>query len=90
MPIPIIIAILVALFTLGTKMNQPKTNSARAVVTDEKQYKGIEKKQNHDNLEAVATGLEESAIYHQREKRTEEFGNIFQLWGLDRIVNEEP
>ena len=90
MPIPIIIAILVALFTLGTKMNQPKTAGAKMVVTTGKQIKGIEKKQNHDNLEAAVPQLEESTPTTKEKRQTEEFGNIFQLWGLYRIVNAEP
>ncbi len=38
----------------------------------------------------MATGLEESATTTKEKSQTEEFGNIFQLWGLYRIVNAEP
>jgi hypothetical protein len=85
MPIPIIIAILVALFTLGTKMNQPKTGRAEVVSVSSKQNDKADKKQNHDNLVEAAVKAEEEPA-GKAQGQTEDYENIFQLWSLYKII----
>ena len=85
MPIPIILAILVALFTLGTKMNQPKGARAEVVSVGSKQNDRADKKQNHDNLEEVAA-KEQEASAGKAKGQTEDYENIFQLWSLYKIT----
>jgi phosphopantetheine adenylyltransferase len=90
MPIPIIIAILVALFTLGTKMNQPKGNRAEVVILGGKPYNWVDKKDNRDNLVVMAAEEQDHTITIKGQRQSEDFENIFQLWSLYKIVNSEP
>ena len=85
MPIPIIIAILVAL-TLGVKMNQPKADSARVVIVGGKQNNGVDKKQIHDNLVEVAHDRQEQATTVEGQHQTEEVENNFRIWTLYHII----
>ncbi len=86
MPIPIIIVILVALFTLGTKMNQPTGGSARVVIEGGKKYDGANKKQNHDNLAEVANEGKGEATVAGEQQETGEVENNFQIWTLNHII----
>jgi hypothetical protein len=89
MPIPIIIAILVALFTLGTKMDQPKSGKAEVVIVSGEKQNPAAKKDNRDNLVVVATEQQEPAA-DKGQEQTEDFENVFQLWSLYKIVNTNP
>src|SRR5687768_13055011 len=90
MPIPIIIAILVALFTLGTKMNQPKGGRAEVVILGGKQYNWVDKKDNRDNLVVMAPEQQDHTITIKGQRQTGAFENIFQLSGLYQIIKSEP
>ncbi|WP_143773907.1 hypothetical protein [Niastella vici] len=91
MPIPIIIAILIALFTLGAKMNQPQKDSpARVVIVGGKQYYQVEKKDNRDTLVLMAPVQHDHSITIKAQPEAESFENIFQLLGLYQIIKTEP
>ncbi len=85
MPIPIIIVILVALFTLG-KRNQPAGGSAQVVIESGKRNNGAaNEKQNHDNLAEVANeGKGEATVAGEPE--TGEVENNFKIWTLYHII----
>lgn len=85
MPIPIIIAILIALFTLGTTMNQPTGDGAGVVNTGGKKKDRGDKKQNHDNLVELPA-KEETAPADRSQGQAEGYENIFQLWSLYKIT----
>jgi hypothetical protein len=86
MPIPIIIAILVALFTLGTKMNQPKGGSAQVVIESEKINRAAIKKQNHDNLVEVANEAKGEATVAGEQPENGDVENSFRIWTLYHII----
>jgi hypothetical protein len=89
MPIAIIIAIFVALFTLGVKMNQPKGSPARVVIVGGKQYFQVTKKDNRDTLVLMAPEQHKHIVTINGQRETESF-NIFQLSGLYQIIKAEP
>lgn len=86
MPIPIIIVILVALFTLGTKMNHPSGGSAKVVIESEKMYSAATKKQNHDNLIEVRQEGQGEATVVGEQQQTGDAENNFRLWTLYQII----
>jgi len=91
MPIPIIIAILIALFTLGAKMNQPQNGSpARVVILGGKQYYQVDKIANRDTLVLMAPGQHEHSVTINAQQEGDSFENIFQLLGLYQIIKAEP
>ena len=86
MPIPIIIVILVALFTLG-KRNQPAGGSAQVVIESGKRNNGAaNEKQNHDNLAEVANEGKGEATVAGEQQETGEVENNFQIWTLNHII----
>ena len=85
MPIPIIIAVLIALFTLGAKMNQKKDGPAQVVNVGGKQYYRVDKKDNRNTLVVIATGKNDHTIIIKGQRETAPFENIFQLSGLYQI-----
>jgi hypothetical protein len=89
MPIPIIIAILVALFTLGTKMNQPASGKAAVVIVGGEKQNPAAKKNNRDNLVVVAAE-QQAPTADKGQEQTEDFENVFQLWSLYKIVSTTP
>ena len=90
MPIAIIIAIFVALFTLGIKMNQPQGSPARVVIVGGKQYYQVTKNNNRDTLVLMAPEQHEHTVTINGQRETESFENIFQLSGLYQIIKAEP
>jgi len=91
MPIPIIIAILIALFTLGAKMNQPQKGSpARVVIVGGKQYYQVDKKGNRDTLVLMAPEEHNHSVTINAQREGDSFENIFQLLGLYQIIKTEP
>ena len=91
MPIPIIIAILIALFTLGAKMNQPQKGSpARVVIVGGKQYYQVEKKEDRNTLVLMAPVQHDHSITIKGQSEAESFENIFQSLGLYQIIKTEP
>ncbi|HEX6429924.1 MAG TPA: hypothetical protein VF008_19655 [Niastella sp.] len=91
MPIPIIIAVLIALFTLGAKMNQQKGSPARVVIVGGKQYNVVDEKDNRNNLVIMAGNKKnDHTIIIKGQRETASFENIFQLLGLYQIVKAEP
>lgn len=90
MPIPIIIAIIIALFTLGANVNQPKGRPAKVVIIGGKQYNWVEKKDNLDNLAVKAPKQNDQTIIIKGQRQSAPFENIFQLSGLYQIIKAEP
>lgn len=89
MPIAIIIAIFVALFTLGLTKTQTRGSSAEVVIIGGKQYNWADKKDNHNTLVLMAEEKDnEITIKGQRSTRPLE--HIFQLSGLYQIIKAEP
>lgn len=89
MPIPIIIAILVALFTLGA-MKQQKGSPATVVIIGGKQYYRVEKKDNRNTLVLMTAEQHDNSITIQGHREPEPFENIFQFSGLYQIIKTEP
>lgn len=91
MPIPIIIAILIALFTVGANMDKPKAGKPEVVVIlGGKQYNWIEKNADSNNLVVMAPEQQDHSITIQGQRQTGTFENIFQLMGLYQIIKAEP
>ena len=90
MPIPIIIAILIALFTLGANVNQQKGQPAKVVILGGKQYNWVDKKDNRNNFEVKAPQQDDHTIIIKGQRQTAPFENIFQLSGLYQIIKAEP
>jgi len=90
MPIPIILAVLIALFTLGTKMNQPKGSPAKVVIVGGKPYNWVDKKDNNKTLVVMAPTKNDHTIIIKGQRETAPFENIFQLLGLYQIIKAEP
>jgi phosphopantetheine adenylyltransferase len=90
MPIPIIIAVLIALFTLGAKMNQQKGSPARVVIVGGKQYNVVDEKDNRNTLVVIAAEQNGHTVIIKGQRETASFENIFQLLGLYQIIKAEP
>jgi hypothetical protein len=89
MPIPIIIAVLIALFSLGAKMNQKTGGPARVVIVGGKQYKVADGKDNRNTLVVVAAEQNDHTVIIKGQRETASFENIFQLLGLYQIIKAE-
>jgi hypothetical protein len=91
MPIPIIIAILIALFTLGAKVNQQKDHPAKVVILGGKQYNWVDEKDNRNTLDVKAPQQDDDhTIIIKGQRQSAPFENIFQLSGLYQIIKAEP
>jgi hypothetical protein len=89
MPIPIIIAILVALFTVGATMNHEKGSPARVVIVGGKQSYLVDKKDNSNTLVRMSEEQHDQTIIIKGQRETESFENIFQLSVLDHLIKTE-
>jgi hypothetical protein len=91
MPIPIIIAILIALLTLG-KMHQQqqKGGPAQVVIIGGKQYNWVDKSDNRNTLVVMAPEQKDHTITIKAQRASASFENIFQLAGLYQIIKAEP
>jgi hypothetical protein len=91
MPIPIIIAILIALLTLG-KMHQQeqKGSTAQVVIIGGKQYNWVDKSDNRNNLVVMGPEQKNHTITIKAQRPSAPFENIFQLSGLYQIIRTEP
>jgi hypothetical protein len=90
MPIPIIIAVLIALFSLGAKMNQKTGSPARVVIVGGKPYNVADEKDNRNTLVVVAAEQNDHTVIIKGQRETASFENIFQLLGLYQIIKAEP
>jgi hypothetical protein len=90
MPIPIIIAVLIALFSLGAKMNQKTGSPARVVIVGGKPYNVADEKENRNTLVVVAAEQNDHTVIIKGQRETASFENIFQLLGLYQIIKAEP
>jgi hypothetical protein len=90
MPIAIIIAIFVALFTLGANMQEPEAGRHEVVILGGKQYNLVDKKDNGGKLVVMAPEQQDHSITIKGQRQTGNFENIFQLLGLYQIIKAEP
>jgi hypothetical protein len=90
MPIPIIIAILIALFTLGANMDKTKTSRPEVVILGGKQYNWVDKKDNKDNLVVMGPETEDHSITIKGQRQTGNFENIFEFLFFYQIIKAEP
>jgi hypothetical protein len=90
MPIPIIIAILVALFTLGANVHQPKASRPEVVILGGKQYNWIDKKDKGDNLVVMAPEQEDHTITIKGQRSTANSESIFEFLFFYQIIKAEP
>jgi hypothetical protein len=90
MPIPIIIAILAALFTLGANVQKPKAGRSEVVILGGKQYNWVDKKDNRGKLVVMAPEQKDHSITIKGQRQAGNFENIFQLLGLYQIIKAEP
>jgi hypothetical protein len=89
MPIPIIIAMLIALFTLGAIKHQ-KGSPAQVVIIGGKPYYRIDKKEDRNTLVVLSGEKRDHSVTIKGQRETEPFENIFQLSGLYQIIKTEP
>jgi len=91
MPIAIIIAIFLALFTLGVKMNLQHTgHPSEVVILGGEKYNWMDKEDNHDTLVLKAPESSDHKIYIKGTRYTGSFENIFQPSFMDEITEEQP
>lgn len=90
MPIPIIIAILIALFTLGANMDKTKTSRPEVVILGGKQYNWVDKKDNRDNLVVMGPEKEDHTITIKGQRQAGNFENIFEFLFFYQIIKAEP
>jgi hypothetical protein len=90
MPIPIIIAVLIALFSLGAKMNQKTGSPARVVIVGGKQYNVADEKDNRNTLVVVVAQQNDHSVIIKGQRETASFENIFQMLGFYQIIKAEP
>lgn len=90
MPIPIIIAILIALFTLGANMDKTKTSRPEVVILGGKQYNWVDKKDNKDNLVVMGPEEEDHSITIKGQRQTGNLENIFEFLFFYQIIKAEP
>jgi hypothetical protein len=88
MPIPIIIAVLIALFTLGAR-NQKKSSPDQVVIVGGK-YNVVDKKDNRNTLEVMASEENDHSIIIVGQRETAPYENIFQVSGLYQIIKAAP
>jgi hypothetical protein len=90
MPIAIIIAIFLALFTLGVKMNLHHTgHPAEVVILGGEKYNWMEKEDNRDTLVLKAPESADHKVYIKGTRYTGSFENIFQPAFMNRMEEEE-
>jgi hypothetical protein len=80
MPIPIIIAILLALFTLGANMHQQKGSPDQVVIIGGKQYYQVHKKEDRNTLEVIAPNRQKHSTTIQEQPETAPFEISFPIW----------
>jgi hypothetical protein len=90
MPIPIIIAILIALFTLGANMDKKKAMRPEVVILGGKQVNWVDKNDNGDNLVVMAPEKEDHSITIKGQRQTGNFENIFEFLFFYQIIKAEP
>jgi hypothetical protein len=90
MPIPIIIAILIALFTLGANMNKPAGKPDEVVIIGGKHYNWVDKKDNHNALVVMAPEQQDHTTTIHGQREPEFFENIFSVFRLVTDEKEEP
>jgi hypothetical protein len=90
MPIPIIIAILIALFTLGANMNKPAGKPEEVVIIGGKHYNWVDKKDNHNTLVVMAPEQQDHTTTIQGQREPEFFENIFSVFRLVTDEKEGP
>jgi len=90
MPIPIIIAILIALLTLGKMHQQQKGSPAQVVIIGGKQYNWVDKSDNRNALVVMAPEQKDHTITIKAQRQSAPIENIFQFSGLYLILKAEP
>lgn len=90
MPIPIIIAILIALFTLGANMDKTKTRRPEVVILGGKEYNWVDKEDNKHNLVVMGPENEDHSITIKGQRQTGNFENIFEFLFFYQIIKAEP
>ncbi|WP_207511319.1 hypothetical protein [Longitalea luteola] len=89
MPIAIIIAMFVALFTLGLTRTQSKGSPDQVVIIGGKQYNWANKKDNRNTLVLMAAETD-NAVTIKGQRSSTPLEHIFQLSGLYQIIKAEP
>jgi len=90
MPIPISIAVLIALFTLGAKMNQKKSGPDQVIIVGGKQHSWVYEKDNRNTLVVMAPAKNDHTIIIKGRQETASFENIFLSSSLYQFVEAEP
>jgi hypothetical protein len=88
MPIAIVIAIFLALFTLGTKMHMSSNRPSEVMILGGKQYNWVDKKNNGDTLVLKAPEQTGHKIIIKGRRYSESFENIFRQIGFSRFIDE--
>jgi hypothetical protein len=96
MPIAIILATFLALFTLGVKMNLHHTgHPSEVVILGGEKYNWIDKEDNRDTSVLKAPETSDHKVYIKGNRHTGSFENIFQppfMFRMeeDEITEEQP
>jgi len=85
MPIAIILAIFLALFTIGTQMHQGANQPAQVVIVGGEKYNWMDKKNNQDTAVLMAPEQKDHTIYIRAQRNSGFFENIFQQIFMSRM-----
>lgn len=88
MPIAVVIAIFLALFTLGAKMHMSSGRPQEVMILGGKQYNWVDKKTNGDTLVLKAPEQTGHKIIIKGKRYSESFENIFKLVGFSRFIDD--
>lgn len=89
MPIPIIIAILIALFSLGATMNKPAGKPDEVVILGGKHYNWVDKKDNQNTLVVMGPEQQNHSVTIQGQREPALFENLFSVFRLIPDQKEE-
>jgi hypothetical protein len=90
MPLAIILAIFLALFTLGIKMNLHRTgHPSEVVILGGEKYNWMDKEDNRDTLVLKAPESSDHKVYIKSTRYTGSFENIFQPAFMNRMEEDE-
>jgi hypothetical protein len=89
MPVPISIAILLALFILGTRSDLRPGHSPRAITQGAKQYNWARQQENKDTLAVSHAQQNDQKVLIKGQGDADSFDNMFRDATLLRFVEDE-
>jgi hypothetical protein len=89
MPIAIILAIFLALFTLGSNMHRATGHPAQVVIVGGEKYNWVDKKNDTDTAVLMAPEQKDHTIYIRGGHQTGFFENIFEQVFMYRLNDND-